>query len=197
MFSFFLKSPFGIILGIISGLLTIFVLLVLITGVLAYTGGPGDCTPGGDSIEISGEHAAAFDQKWDTLDAALDAGSPASASLTESEISSRANLYSQERGGDVSDLRVCIHDGKGEVTGKADAFLGSVKFKVTGTVDLTGDHPQANFDDISVGNVPGVALAPLEGIVEDAIEELLDDINLAHSYAPALTEGSAEIVGSP
>jgi hypothetical protein len=92
---------------------------------------------------------------------------------------------------------VCIHDGKGEVTGKVDASLGSIKFKASGNVDLTGGHPKAEFDDISVGNVPGVVLGLLEGIVEDAIQELLDDIGLRHTYTPVLSQGSAEIQGTP
>src|SRR3990172_10655872 len=85
MFSFFLKSPLGMILGLISSLLTLLVLIVLITGVLAYTGGPGACTPGGGAIEISDAQAASFDQKWDQLDASLDGGTATAISLNERE----------------------------------------------------------------------------------------------------------------
>ncbi len=198
IFAFFIRSPLGMILGLVSTLLTLLVLVVLVTGVLAYTGGPGDCTPGGGAIEISDSQAASFDQKWDQLDASLSGGSPATISLTESEISSRAQRYINDHSGaDISDVRVCLHDGKGEVSGKADAFLGSVKFRVSGTADLTGDHPRAEFDDIEVGNVPGTVIAPFENVVEDAIQQLLDDINLKHSYVPALSEGKADIQGTP
>ena len=197
MFSFFLKSPLGMILGLISSLLTLLVLIVLITGVLAYTGGPGACTPGGGAIEISDAQAASFDQKWDQLDASLDGGAVTAISLTESEISSRADRYVRDHSGDISDVRVCVHDGQGEVTGKVDAFLGKIKFKAAGTVDLSSGHPVAEFDDISVGNVPGFILGLFEGIVESAIEELLDDIGLSHTYSPGLSGGSAEIQGTP
>jgi hypothetical protein len=197
MSSFFLKSPLGMILGLISSLLTLLVLIVLITGVLAYTGGPGACTPGGGAIEISDAQAASFDQKWDQLDASLDGGAPTAISLTESEISSRAAQYIRDHSGDISDVRVCVHDGQGEVTGKVDALLGKIKFKAAGTVDLTSGHPVAEFDDISVGNVPGFILGLFEGIVESAIEELLEDIGLSHTYTPGLSGGSAEIQGTP
>ena len=198
-FAFFIRSPIGMILGLFSTLLTLFVLLVLVTGVLAYTGGPGECTPGGGDIEIGDAQAASFDQKWDQLDASLGGGSPATVTLTESEISSRAERYINDHSGgaDISDVRVCLHDGKGEVSGKADAFLGSVKFKVSGTADLNGDHPRAEFDDIEVGNVPSTVIAPFENIVEDAIQQLLDDITLKHSYVPVLSEGQVEIRGTP
>jgi hypothetical protein len=41
------------------------------------------------------------------------------------------------------------------------------------------------------------ALAPFENAVEDAIQELLDDITLDHTYVPTLSEGQATIDGSP
>ncbi len=195
--AFFFRSPIGWLIGLFSSVVLIIILLVLITGVLAYTGGPSACTPGGGAIEISDAQAASFDAKWDQLDASLDAGTATAIGLTESEISSRAARYISDHGGDISDVRVCVHDGQGEVTGKVDAFVGSVKFKAKGTVDLTTGHPVAEFDDIAVGNVPGVVLGLLEGIVEGAIEELLDDISLSHSYTPGLSEGSAQIQGTP
>ena len=97
----------------------------------------------------------------------------------------------------MSNIRVCIYSGFGEVTGKVDTGVADAKFKVKGTVDLIGDSPKANFDDIEVGNVPGVVLSPLESIVEEAIQELLDDVTLKHSYTATLQGGSATIQGAP
>jgi hypothetical protein len=197
LFSFFFGSPLGIITGLLTTLVLIAVILVVVTGALAFTGGPGACTPGGGAIDISDAQSQSFTQKWDQLDASLDAGNATSISLSESEISSRADRYIRDKGGDVSDVRVCIHNGFGEVTGKVDASVAEAKFKVKGTVDLTGDHPNANFDDIEVGNIPSAVIGPFENLVEDAIQELLDDINLKHSYTPTLQEGSVTIQGTP
>lgn len=197
LFSFFFGSPLGIITGLLTTLVMIVVVLVVVTGALGFTGGPGACTPGGGTIEINDAQAQAFDQKWDQLDASLDAGNSTSISLSESEVSSRADRYLREKGGDVSDIRVCIHNGFGEVTGKVDASVSKAKFKVKGNVDLTGDHPDLNFDDIEVGNVPGAVIGPFENLVEDALQEVLDDINLKHSYTPTLQEGSVTIQGAP
>ena len=196
IFAFLFRTPLGIVISAFSGVIGLVVVLVVVVGVLAFTGGPAACTPGGGAIEISDANAQSFDAKWDALDAALAAG-PSSITLNESEVTSRANRYTDDRGGDVSDVRVCIHDGYGEVTGSVDAFLASGNFKAKGTVNLLGGRPVVDFQDIEVGNVPGFVLAPLEGVVEDAIQELLDDISLAHTYAPTLTEGQAQIDGTP
>jgi hypothetical protein len=55
----------------------------------------------------------------------------------------------------------------------------------------------AEFDDIEVGNLPGVVMDPFEGAVEDAIQELLDDIDLTHVYTVELQPGQAVISGTP
>jgi len=168
-------------------------LAVVVVGVLAFTGGPAPCTPGGGAIQISDANAQSFDTKWDSLDA----GTASSITLNESEVTSRANRYIDSKGGDVSDVQVCIHDGLGEVTGTVDAFVGSGKFKATGNIGLTSGRPVVDFQDIEVGNVPGFVLGPLESAVEDAIQELLDDISLERAYAPTLTEGQAQISVTP
>jgi hypothetical protein len=192
------SSPLGIIFSIISTILLIFVVLVAATGILALTGGPDACTPGGTGpIENNAANAASFDTKWDQMDAQLDGGQAASITLTESEVTSRANAYIEEEGGDVADVQVCIYSGSGAATGQVDLPVGEAKFKVTGTVDLTGEHPEAVFDDVEVGNVPGVVLDPLESTVEDAIQELLDDIDLTHVYTVELRPGEAVISGTP
>lgn len=197
LFAFLFKTPLGLIISAFTGLILLVVVVTVGTGILAFTGGPAPCTPGGGAIEISDAQAASFDAKWDGLDAALTAGSPSSITLTESEVSSRANKYIDEEDGDVGDVQVCIHDGFGEVTGSVNVLGGSGKFKVTGTVDVTSGHPVVDFQDIQVGNVPGFVLGPLEGVVEDAIQGLLDDITLDHTYIPALSEGQAQVNGTP
>jgi hypothetical protein len=197
LFAFLFKTPLGIIISVFSGLIG----LVLIAGAgvaaMALTGGPGPCTPGGGAIEISDAHAQSFDTKWDGLDAALAGGGSSSITLTESEVSSRANKYIDDKGGDVNDVQVCIHDGYGEVTGSVDVAVGSGKFKAKGAVALNAGRPVVDFQDIELGNVPGFALAPFENAVENAIQELLDDITLEHTYAPSLSDGQAEIDGTP
>ncbi len=197
LFLKFFTTPLGIVVGLFSGLILLALVLVVAVGALAFTGGPGPCTPGSGAIEISDANSQSFDTKWKTLDDALAGGTASPITLSESELSSRANKFVNAKSADVSDLRVCIHNGYGEVTGSVDVFLGSSSFKVKGTVALSSGHPVVDFQDIEVGNVPGFVLGPLKSAVEDAIQHQLDDLKLKHTYSPTLTDGQAQIAGTP
>ena len=197
--SFFGSSPLGIAITAIIVILIAAVIFVGANVVLALSGGPGPCTPGGGPITINAANADGFQQKWDGFDAVLDGASPSSASFDESEVTSRADQYFRdETDVDFVDVRICIHDGFGEATAKLEAILGlDTEVKVTGTVDLTGDTPVAQIGDIEIGNVPGFITNAIEGFVEDAVDEALEDIDLKHTYTPTLTEGEAQIDGLP
>lgn len=197
--SFFGSSPLGIAITAIIVILIAAVIFVGVNVILAFSGGPGPCTPGGGPITINAANADGFQQKWDGFDAVLDGASPSSASFDESEVTSRADQYFRdETDVDFVDVRICIRDGFGEATAKLEAILGlDTEVKVTGTVDLTGDTPVAQIGDIEIGNVPGFITNAIEGFVEDAVDEALEDIDLSHTYTPTLTEGNAQIDGVP
>jgi hypothetical protein len=197
IFSFFTGSIIRVISGIILLLILLLGIFAVVVGSLAATGGPSPCTPGGGPITVDAGNSAAFQQKWDAMDLTLDGGTPASATFNESEISSRANTYLDEHDVGFSEPRVCIYDGEGEGTATF-SFLGiDVKVSVRGTMDLTGDHPDADIDEMEVGNVPGFLLAPIEGAVNSAIDSALDDIDLDHTYGLELTPGQAGVSGTP
>lgn len=198
--NFLLSSPLGLAVGAILTVIVAAIIFIGVNAVLAFTGGPADCTPGGGTITVSDANAQAFQDKWDAFDAQLDGGAPSAVvNLSESEVTSRADRYIRdETDVDFEDVRVCIHDGFGEVTGSLGAFLGlDVKVKIRGSVDLTGDKPTAEIDDIEIGNVPGFITGTIESLVEDAVEEALDDIELKHTYTPTLSEGGTQIDGVP
>ena len=161
---FIIRIFTGSIIGMISGVLLSLFLLVLVFGgvlvVLASTGSPSDCTPGGGPLTIDASNAAAFRGKWDTMAASLDGGAPASANFTESEISSRADEYLKEKDAPIKDPRVCLHDGVGEGTARISVLGFDAKFKLKGTMKLDGAHPDVNVDSIEIGNIPGFLLAP-------------------------------------
>ena len=197
--SFFGPSTLGMAITAIVVILIAAIIFIGVNVVLAFSGGPSPCTPGGGHITVNAANADGFQQKWDAFDVILDGGSPSSATFSESEISSRADQYiSNETDVDFDDVRVCIHDGYGEATGKLEAILGlETKVRVKGNLDLTGDHPVAQDLDIEIGNVPGFITNVIEGFVEDAFDEVLEDIDLSHTYTPTLTEGNAQIDGVP
>lgn len=195
----FWSSPLGKVIGIILTLVVVVLVFAAVNVILAFTGGPGPCTPGGGAITISADSAAAFQQKWDNFDASLDGGTNSTVILNENELSSRANEYiNGETDVGFEDVHVCFHGGFGEATAKLETILGlDTKVKIRGNLDLSGDSPEANIDDIEIGNVPGFVTGIIEGLVEDAVDEALEDIDLKHSYVPTLTEGQAQINGQP
>jgi hypothetical protein len=198
MFRFFTGSIIGMIIGVITGIIALAVVLSVVVFALAAIGGPGECTSGGAEILVSDANADAFDSKWEGFDDILDGGSPSFVAFTESEITSRAERFIEDEAADIGHVRICVHDGFGEATGSVDAFLGiDADFRATGTVDLSGDHPVVDFDDIEIGNIPGFVTDPFEGLLEDAFEELLEKVDLEHSLVPTLTEGEARIDGQP
>lgn len=199
LLSWFTGSALRIAIGVILSLLIAAVIFAGINVILAFTGGPGDCTPGGGTTTVSAANAATFQGKWDAFDTILDSGSPSSVTFNESEVSSRADQYiTEETDVDFKDIRICIHDGFGEATGSLEAILGlDTDVKISGTLDLSGDQPVVVDVDIDIGNVPGFITDAIEGFVDDAIDEALADIELSHTYTPTLTEGEAQIDGVP
>jgi hypothetical protein len=202
MVNWFTESPLRAVVVIIASLVGIVIVFGVVMSVLSVSGGPGECTPGGGAITVSDANADSFDRKWDEMDAILDGGSPASITLDESEISSRADRYfSEEHVLDVTDIRICIHDGYGEATGTAEAVLGlEVEARLEGTVDLSGDSPKIEIDDIEIGSVPGGLVDLTDDIfvgLESEINEALEDITLKHTYTATLTEGQVQIDGTP
>ena len=198
---FIIRIFTGSIIGIIAGVfVTLFVLSLVFAGtlvVLAATGGPATCTPGGGPTTIDTANAASFRAKWNALSSALDGGAPSSATFTESEISSRADEYLKQQDAPLKNPRVCIHDGTGDATATF-SFLGfDAKFKISGTMKLDGPHPKANIDSIEIGNIPGFMLAPAERFVNRALDDVLDGVDMDHKYTPTLTNGQAAIAGTP
>jgi hypothetical protein len=193
----FTGSIIGMITGFFFSLLLLFVLFAVVVGALAATGGPSPCTPGGASITVDQANSDAFKSKWDAFSRVLDGGAAASVTLNESEISSRADTWLSDHSVPFSDPRVCIHNGSGEAS-STFSFAGlHVKIKLKGTMTLTGAHPQAHIDSMEIGNIPGWASAPVESLVNRALDSALNDVNLDHRYTPTLTPGQAAIGGQP
>jgi hypothetical protein len=201
MLNWFTEAPLRAVIVIIASFFGAVIVFGVVMSALAVSGGSGQCTPGGGPITVSGANADSFDQKWDEMDAILDGGSPASITLDESEISSRADRYFRDDTVlDVSDVRVCIHDGFGEATGTLEAVAGlDAEVSISGTVDLSGDAPKIKIDDIDIGNVPDFLIDVTDTIfgVESDINGALDDITLKHTYTATLAEGQVQIDGTP
>lgn len=199
MFAFFFATWLGRIIFSVLGLVVVAAALSGTLFGLAISGGPGDCEPGGGEIVVSDAMSDAFQQKWDAFDATLDAGSSASVTFNESEVTSRAVVWIRDEGGpDFDDARICIHDGFGEASGTLRSLGLDLEFKITGSVELTQSRIVVRIDDVDIGNVPDLLLGPFESQAENPIEEGLDDFDLGgHTYTVTLTEGIVTIDGQP
>lgn len=194
---FFTGSVFGIISGIVLSLALLFVILSATTTALMATGGPEPCEPGGGDLVINQANSDFFQRNWDEFHEAVDAGQAGAVTFTESEIASRAESWANEEDAPFNDLRVCIHEGSGEATGELKVLGMTVSARIVGTLTLSGENPEASIEDISVGNVPGFMLRPVEFAIENAIEEGLTEIEIDHDYGLTLEEGKATVAVSP
>jgi hypothetical protein len=194
---FFTGSILGIISGILLSVVIVVVVLGIVTTALMATGGPEPCEPGSDDIVINQANSDAFQEKWDAFELSLDNGTTATVTFTESEISSRAEAWVNEEDAPFENIRVCLHEDAGEGTGTVNVLGMDVNVLVKGTLDLSGDKPSATIDDIEVGNVPGFMMAPVEWIVEQAIEGGMEDLEIDHDYTLDINEGEVVISGRP
>jgi hypothetical protein len=165
----------------------------------AVVGGPSACEPGGATIVISEQNADAFQQKWDAFDATLDAGSAATVTFTESEVSSRAIRAAEGSVDDqdfLQDFRICLHDGYGEISGNVNlpSFL-DMKFRARGTARL-GPHLIVDVDTVEVGSIPGFVEDWASDWIDDTVD-VFDEEDLEHHYVLTLREGEAQIDGTP
>lgn len=166
---------------------------------LAIIGSPGSCETEGRPISYEPLRAVSFQQKWDQFNATLDAGQLSTVVLDESEATSRTRLWVEEHDVPVSDLFLCFSAEGGSVSGKVDVpfFPGDVDVLIRGTMDLTGEHPEAEIEEIEVGSLPGPLTDLVKGFVDDLIENQTEEIELAHDYGVTFGEGEVTISGQP
>ncbi len=188
---------------LIAALLGILVLATPIAAVvfffLAITGSPGTCDMEGRTITTSLQFAAAYEEKWDGLEAALDAGQAAAATFSESEVTSRANVWLQERDAPIDEIMICFGDGTAATSAKIDIpFVpGDVDVLARGSLILTGTAADAEITDLEVGGLPGPLADLVEDFINNIIEDQTEDLGLDHSFTLTFTEGAVTISGVP
>ncbi len=195
----FLLTPWRIV-GTLLGLVVIGVpLLAVVFFLLAITGSPGSCEAEGRPIAGTLQDAASFQRRWDQLNSALNAGQPSTATFSENEVTGRARLWVEKTDVPVTDLFLCFKSGKGEASGKIDVpfFPGDVDVLVSGTAELTGEHPNVDLDDIEVGGLPGPLSTLVEGFINSLVDDHEEDIDLSHDYGVTFGDGTVTISGQP
>jgi len=164
----------------------------------AVLGSPGECDSAGRPVNVSTADAAAFQAKLDDLNDRLDAGQPGSFQFTESEATSRAVEFLDEHDAPIDNLKICFRENQASASGTVDIPFGpNVDAKLTGTLDLTGESPEADVD-IDVGKVPGFVTGSVEWLVERIADDQLTEIDLEeHEYSLEFAEGTATLSGTP
>src|SRR5436309_2592384 len=121
----------GWILSLVG--ITIFVVVVggIVFGVLAATGGTklDECTPDkADATGVIVKRGVTRNSKlsedwqvaWDAFKTSLDAGQAQTITFTESQASSRADTFLQEKSAPVKNVTICFHEGEAEASAKVD-----------------------------------------------------------------------------
>jgi hypothetical protein len=188
---------------LIAALLGILVLATPIAAVvfffLAITGSPGTCNTEERTITTSFQFAAAYEEKWDGLEAALDTGQAASATFSESEVTSRASVWLQEQDAPIEEIMICFGDGTAAASAKIDIpFVpGDINVLARGSLILTGTVADSELTDLEVGGLPGPLTDLVENFINNVIEDQTEDLDLDHSFMLTFTEGAVTISGVP
>ena len=192
-------NPFRLIATLLGFLMLATPVAAVTFFFVAIAGSPGTCEDEDRPITTSVQLAGQFQDKWDTLNATLGAGRPASADFTESEVSSRAGLWLEAHDAPIDNILICFGDGTASASAKIDIpFVpGDIDVLVSGTLILTGDIADAHVDKIEVGGLPDVLADLVENFIDDIIEDQTEGLELDHSYSLLFTEGAVTISGLP
>jgi hypothetical protein len=191
-------TPFRLVLAAVGAITGVVVLVVVLTVLAAFVGSPGRCDSGDREVEASPALAQQFQAKLDEFNEELDAGQAASFTFDESEATSRGREFLEDKNAPIEDLKVCFSPEGPSASGKLSAVLGlDVKVKVSGDLDLSGEHPRVDELDIDVGGLPGFITGGIEGVVKDVINDQLDHIDIDHQLTITFAEGTATLSGQP
>ena len=171
---------------------------------------PAPCIPSGPAPPVPGAAAAAlpvfseaaaasYQTAWDGFQATLDSGQTATVTFNETEVSSRAQQWLDERDSRITELRICFTEGGAGASAKLDVpFMpGDIDVLVHGTLILTGDQVEVDIDEVEVGGLPGPMNDPMQSFVDDVIADETIDLELERDYQLAFSEGSVTVSEQP
>lgn len=192
-------NPFRLIATLLGFLMLATPVAAVAFFFVAIAGSPGSCEDENRPITTSVQLAGSFQEKWDALDATLVAGRPASATFTESEVTSRADRWLEENDAPIDKILICFSEGTASASAKIDIpFVpGDIDVLVSGTLILTGDLADADVDKIEVGGLPDLLTELVENFIDDIFEDQTDDLELDHNYTLLFTEGEVTVSGVP
>jgi len=150
------------IVTILLGGLGILIGLILVGGLLIFTGSPTACAA--RDIPYSSATSQELRAQYKAL--ALKGGT---GNFTEAQATSRGIDYVNEKSAPVEDLQVYFcPQGYAEASGKVKILGLKSKVVVRGTLDLSGPQPQIVLQSVKAGNLPSAAAKPVVNAVLNA-----------------------------
>lgn len=158
-------------------------------------------------IENTAQLAGSFDSSLqEAQDAVASGQATATATFSESEVSSRAASYLE--GAALQDVVVCFHEGSAEarVTYQIPAVydvpvIGDDLFTVyataRGSINFAGERPSIDITEIDAGRLPGFVTDQVADLVEDEVNNEIDGLQLDYAYEVTFTEGEATLTLRP
>jgi hypothetical protein len=209
-----MRTPFSAFVSLLLTIAAVIAGIVVLFALLTSTDlGPAEGCENPDTdevrtVEISDALAAEFEQAWNDANAGVAGGQPeVSFSLTEAQVSSRANRFLEDGDAPVKDVTVCFHSGSAEAHGKVETptlaglpLIGSVfepDVKVAGTVDFNGERPSIQITELDAGALPGFIEDRIKDRIKDEVNGLLDDLALKNSYSLTFSEGQVQVTVRP
>ena len=185
--------PIALIIKAAVAFVGVIVAVAGLSAALVFTGSPSACVD--RQVSVSNQARADLQNKWDGFKL-RSASVPASVTFTEGEITSRGVEYLDEKGIDIENLQVYFcEDGFAEGTA---TFVGggpNIDILIRGTLDLSGDLPLIDIDEIKGGNLPGfLPLAGLVNFIDDEDKTLKISVNLT---GISFKDGEVTLLGAP
>ena len=175
-------------------------IFVIVMVALFFVGGPDlSATCDARAIDLS-RGGQAFDDLWDDFDARIDGGQTQLLTISEGLVTDRARSFlAAEEVDELRDVTICLNGpGLNEARGKIEiAVLPDVAAVLTGDIDISGSHPVITITDIDVGSLPDFAADLVDGPIEAAVNEALEEIDLLHRYSLQTGAGIASVEGRP
>jgi hypothetical protein len=164
----------------------------IVGGILIFTGDPQACS--NREIDISRAVSNDVDAAWNAFVVEASQEGSASITLTEDEVTSRGFFYLEDEGVPFDDLQLYFcDDGAAEAKGRLSLPGPDANVVVRGSLDISGDKPRIEIEEVRAGNLPGgIATPAVNAIIDSGVLELDLDIELTDVD---FREGEIELEG--
>lgn len=165
--------------------------------VLLFTDPGSTSVCGNRPVVGSAANAAAFDARLQRLAIDVARTRSGAATFTESEASSRVNAMLGDATIGVSNVKICFWGDARQAQATGIVSLPRVPWPVhamvSGTLDLSGAHPQLVIRSVRIGSLPGIVSGLVAGPLTSDAASLLAQVSVPFPLTLTLTDGAATV----